>query len=46
MQVLCIQDILCLEISEFKRLLSKPNCSKMIQNLEEKHLSLFKIIKV
>lgn len=43
---LCMQDTLYSEISEFKTWLSKNNQSKIVENIEDKYLNLFKIIQL
>ena len=43
---LYMQDILCSEIPKFKTWSSKNNWRKMVENIEDKYLDLFKIIQI
>ncbi len=43
---LCMQEISCSEISKFKTWLSENNWPKMVQNVEDKYLGLFKTIEL
>ena len=43
---LCMQETLCSEILKFQIWLSENNCSKIVQDVENKSLGLFKTIEL